>query len=29
MNPSEAEKVISSLHSSLMPYQACRFILGM
>lgn len=27
MNPSEAEKVISSLHSSLMPYQACRFIL--
>ncbi|XP_025794031.1 exportin-4 isoform X8 [Panicum hallii] len=27
MNPSEAEKVITSLHSSLMPYQACRFIL--
>ncbi|KAL6641078.1 hypothetical protein ACP70R_019259 [Stipagrostis hirtigluma subsp. patula] len=27
MNPSEAEKVISALHSSLMPYQACRFIL--
>ncbi|KAL5225000.1 hypothetical protein ABZP36_011639 [Zizania latifolia] len=27
MNPSEAEKVISSLHSSLMPYQTCRFIL--
>ncbi|KAG2537518.1 exportin-4-like isoform X1 [Panicum virgatum] len=27
MNPSEAEKVISSLHLSLMPYQACRFIL--
>ncbi|XP_020178756.1 uncharacterized protein [Aegilops tauschii subsp. strangulata] len=27
MNPAEAEKVLSSLHSSLMPYQACRFIL--
>lgn len=27
MNPSEAEKVITSLHSSLMPYQVCRFIL--
>ncbi|TVU30390.1 hypothetical protein EJB05_22006 [Eragrostis curvula] len=27
INPSEAEKVISSLHSSLMPYQACRYIL--
>ncbi|XP_051186487.1 uncharacterized protein [Lolium perenne] len=27
MNPSEAEKVLCSLHSSLMPYQACRFIL--
>ncbi|XP_066370496.1 uncharacterized protein [Miscanthus floridulus] len=27
MNPSEAETVITSLRSSLMPYQACRFIL--
>uniref|UniRef100_J3N3E7 Exportin-4 n=1 Tax=Oryza brachyantha TaxID=4533 RepID=J3N3E7_ORYBR len=27
MSPAEAEKVISSLHSAPMPYQACRFIL--
>jgi hypothetical protein len=27
MSPADAEKVISSLHSSPMPYQACRFIL--
>uniref|UniRef100_A0A0D9XKK9 Exportin-1 C-terminal domain-containing protein n=1 Tax=Leersia perrieri TaxID=77586 RepID=A0A0D9XKK9_9ORYZ len=27
MSPADAEKVISSLHSSPMPYHACRFIL--